>query len=223
MKRTLVIILAALLAVTSCDTVKIVMDSTSSEGERKIVTSKTPIATVDKGKIYISLGAKISDRDTIAAVIAICDADCGHGIFNRGNAMKFRLNDKSEITLVNMLDKKYETHRDTRVTETVKTGYGYAYAYGPRARRITVHPYQVTALVPEVYTTETTNSYALYLITKEQMTDIITKGVSKMRIEIENRDIDLTDYSTKSISSIFDDMKRCLIEGVRNKSVRTEF
>jgi len=205
----------------SCSPVKIFMDSTSPEGVRKVVTSKQKLCKNGKGQIDITLGVKFDRQDTVAAVILICDANTGHGIFDQGNELKFRLGDNTEITLVNLLDKKYDSHQETHTTETLEHSYGVAYAYG--ARRCFVRPYEVTYLVPETYTTNVSNSYALYLITRQQMTDIIQKGVVKMRIEIEDRDIDLEGSDAGSVSAILKEQILCIRERVTNPVERKEF
>jgi len=221
MKRILLSLALIALVASSCSPVKIFMDSTSPEGVRRIVTSKEKLCKSGSGQIDVSLGIKLEGEDTVAAVILICDANTGHGIFDRGNEMKFRLSDNSEITLVNLLDKKFDTHQETHTTETIEHSYGVAYAYG--ARRCFVRPYEVNYLVPETYTTNVSNSYALYLITRQQMTDIIQKGVIKMRIEIEDRDIDLEGSDAGSVSAILKEQILCIRERVTNPVERKEF
>lgn len=221
MRRIFLYLVAAVLFAASCSPVKIYMDSTAADGTRKMVTTQETIKRNGKGTLGISMGASISGADTVVAVLAVLDADTGHGVFNAGDAMKFRLTDGQEITLTNLLDKKYQHNQETHVSEQWETGYGVAYAYG--ARRCFVRPYSVSYLTPEVTTTTTNNSYALYLITREQLMNIIQKGVVKMRIETESIDIDLEDGDAEQIAGILKNQILCLKERVSEKKEKTEF
>jgi len=207
-----IIIFALVVMAAACSPLKIAIDTTSSEGERRVVTSGEAIMKVKDGKIYLHLGVKLGPKDTLMAVLASCDATTRVGMFNRGNQMKFRLADDSEITLFNILDKKMETHRETQVSEHYETAYGYAYSYRPWGRGGYVHPYQVTAMVPEVSTTQKSTSYALYLITRQQLIDIMEKGVTKFRIETESDDHDLKGMDAESISGVFKALRDCLLK-----------
>lgn len=222
MKRTFIFTAVAVLLAASCSPVKIFMDSTSADGARKLVTTQETIKRNGHGgTLGISMGASIKDADTVVAVLAVIDADTGHGVFNAGDAMKFRLADGQEITLTNLLDKKFQHNTETTVSEQWETGYGVAYAYG--VRRCFVRPYSVTYLTPEVSTTTTNNSYALYLVTRQQLWDIVHKGVVKLRVETENYDIDLEKGDAEPISGILKSQILCLRERIFQQKVEKEF
>jgi len=221
MRRIFIYLVAAVLFAASCSPMKIYMDSTSADGTRKLVTTQETISKNGKGSLGISMGASISGQDTVVAVLAVIDADTGHGVFNAGDAMKFRLKDGQEITLTNLLDKKYQQNQETHVTQQWETGYGVAYAYG--VRHCYVRPYSVSYLTPEVSTTTTHQSYALYLINRQQLKDIIQKGVVKMRVETENIDIDIENEDAESISPILKSEILCLMERLSQQKEKTEF
>jgi len=221
MKRNLIYLAVAIILAVSCSPVKIMMDSTAADGTRKMVTTQETIKRNGQGTLGISMGASISGADTVVAVLAVIDADTGHGVFNAGDAMKFRLTDGQEITLTNLLDKKYQHNQETHVSDQWETGYGVAYAYG--YRRCYVRPYSVSYLTPEVTTTTTNNSYALYLINRQQILDITTKGVIKLRVETESIDIDLEKNEAEPIAGIIKAQILCLRERVLEKKEKTEF
>jgi len=221
MRKNLLFTAVAVLLAASCSPVKIYMDSTASDGTRKVVTTQETILRNGKGALGLSMGASVKDADTVVAILAVLDADTGHGVFNAGDAMKFRLTDGQEITLTNLLDKKYQHSQETQVTEQWETGYGVAYAYG--ARRCWVRPYSVSYLTPEVSTTTTNNSYALYLVSRQQLTDIIKKGVIKMRVELESIDVDIENNDAAAISGILKSEILCLVDRLSAHKEKTEF
>lgn len=212
--KKLLIFAAIAVTAASCSSVKIAIDTTSSEGERKVVTSQYPIIKFGDGKIALGLGLKYSKKDTVMAVVASCDATTKFGVFNRGGLMKFRFKDNSEITLSNILDKKMEVHRETQVSEHYETSYGYAYSYRPYGVRGYVHPYQVTTMVPEYSTTQKTTSYALYLIDLQQLIDITEKDIVKFRIETESDDHDLTGSDAEMLAGVFQALRDCMRKAV---------
>jgi len=166
------------------------------------------------------MGAKISGKDTVLAFVLTCDADSDHGIFDEGNKFMFRLSDGSEISLSNLYDKEYEKDEGTSVSQQYQTDYGYSYSYSPWTDDIYISPFEVTRLVPRINHYKTTKSYALYLVTPKQLTDIITKGVKKVRVEIEDKDIDMTD--TENVAPLISQLYECLKGGL-SKELRSEF
>lgn len=215
------LLLSVVLTVVCCSPLRVAMDQTGSDGARYLLTSDQHLFRSGKGNVDIAIGAKIMGRDTILAFLLTCDANVGHGIFNKGNRLMFRLSDDSEIFLDNLYDKEYEEHEETSVSNRFKTDYGLAYAYNPWYDEVYVTPYEVTRVVPQVNTYKTTNSYALYLVTKPQMTDLLNKGIKKIRVEIEDSDLDMND--TDGVSGMFLEMCNCLKTAAADKQVRTEF
>lgn len=222
MKRITIILAAAALAVASCGgPLRIAMNTTSPDGTRNIVTSNQHLFRFNKGNIEIALGARITDRDTVLGILVTCDAHTDYGIFDKGNRMMFRLSDGSEISLSNIYEREYEQHEETSVSNQYRTDYGYAYSYSPLMDDIYITPFEVNRLVPRVNTYKVTNSYALYLITKKQLEDIIGKGVMKIRVETDSHDLDMND--TQEASQLFSAMYACLKTGFANAVVRSEF
>jgi len=222
MKKALIVSLVAVaLATVSCSPLKLVMNSTDSKGVRTLVTSDQTLMSNFKGSMDIAMAARVEKKDTILALIVTIDANSGHGLFNKGNKMMIRLNDDSVIELTNLYDKEYEEKEETYVTNSTRQRFDYAYAYDYYTGTIDVFPYMVNQMVPEVRTNTKNLSYALYLISKKQLNNVITKGVKKLRVEIENDDIDMTE--TSSVSGLFQGMYAVIQEGLGKNHVRTEF
>lgn len=219
--KKLILAIIAVTAAVSCSPLKIAMNQTGSDGSRYIVTTNQHLFSAGKGSIEIALGTKISGRDTILGFIITCDANVGHGVFNQGNKLMFRLADNSEISLTNLYDKEYEESEQTSVSNDYRQQYGWAYAYDPWTDGIYVTPYEVTRVIPHVNTYKVTNSYALYLVTKPQLKDLTSKGIRKIRVEIEDSDLDTQD--TEGVSEMFKQMYDCLRSAVDTQVVRTEF
>lgn len=222
MKKALIVSLVAVaLATVSCSPLKLVMNSTDSKGVRTLVTSDQTLMSNFKGSMDIAMAARVEKKDTILALIVTIDANSGHGLFNKGNKMMIRLNDDSVIELTNLYDKEYEEKEETYVTNSTRQRFDYAYAYDFYTGTIDVYPYMVNQMVPEVRTNTKNLSYALYLISKKQLNNVITKGVKKLRVEIENDDIDMTE--TSSVAGLFQGMYAVIQEGLGKNHVRTEF
>lgn len=213
--------MSAVITVVCCSPLRIAIDQTESDGSRYLVTSDQSLFHSGKGNVDIALGTKMMGKDTILAFLITCDANVGHGVFNKGNKLMFRLKDNSEIVLENLYDKEYEENEETRVSQTYKSDIAWGYAYNPWSDDIYVTPYEVTRVIPQVNHYKTSNSYALYLVTWPQMSDLMTKGVKKLRVEIEDADLDMTD--TEGVSSLFSQMFVCLRDAARKQVVRSAF
>lgn len=215
--KKLIILLAAAMAFAGCSPLRIAMDSRTEEGARIVYTT-------DKGlfnHIDVALGAKISGKDTTLAVIVTCDRHSDHGIFDKNDRMLIRLSDQSVITLNNIYHKEYETQTNTNVTRERVDSYGLAYAYDPFFPGVYLTPYEVSTFIPRTTVTTSTYSYALYFITAKQLNDIIRKGVIKLRIEIEDSEVEMA--SPSSASSVFASLKDCLYERISTPLVRKAF
>lgn len=221
--RIITIALAAtVLAASSCNPLRVVLNTQSPDGERKIVTSEKIIASEDGVNLSMCMGTRIHAKDTVVAIALSIDAATGKSVFDKGDKFMLKLGDGRTVTLVNILEDEYEEHTETHVQDRpVYTGIRYSYAYSPWAGPVFVTPYDAYAMVPEVYTTKVANSYALYLITKEDLSGIIYKGVKKMRIEIDRADLDITD--TKDIAPLIKSMVMCLIDGAKTEIRKGEF
>lgn len=221
MKKLLIALFACSLAVASCSPLRIVYNSTAANGDRTVFTSSQSLFGYGKGRMDIALGSKVSVKDTLLAVLITSNQDSDHGIFDKGDRLLIRLKDDSVITLVNMYDKEYDTEINEGVTHEPVMAYGYDYVYSPWADGVFITPYEVTAMVPRRYITKTTNSYALYLISKADILNIINKGVKKLRVEDENEEFDMEnpEYAAEIIGKEFD----CLVEGILAGKNRSEF
>lgn len=199
---------ALALMAMACNPLKIALNKTDSEGIRTIVTSRQDLFSIYE----MALGVRISKEDTIMGIIVQAESDKQKGIFNQDDHLYFVLSDGSKITLRNILDENA-----VEVRKEVRTDYatpGWPYTYGPWGRRYYIHPYAASSYFAQTYETTVTDSYALYLITYEEMVRIITVGIDKLSIEADNN----TDamLNTVGLQEQFAKMFQCLGDGVRH-------
>ena len=203
----------------ACSPLKIIMNSTDPNGDRYVLTSDQSLFSSKMGHIKVALGAKIHQRDTVLAILITSDANTDHGIFDMNDRLLIRFADQSVLTLKNIYDREFETETTTTQTQERVSTYGYDYVYSPWTDNVYVTPYEAYSFVPRTYVTKTTNSYALYLLTKTQLLDIINKNVIKLRVEVENNELDMP--SPGSTSAIFSSIYACLKEGINRQ--RSDF
>lgn len=216
MKKIITIFAATVLAVCSCSPLRIVMNTTNAEGERTIATSDQPLFSYNQGQLTAALACRIHGKDTVLALLVTSDANTSHGIFSKGDKIKVRFNDDSVIDLENLYDKEFESHTETGVTQTPRTDFGYAYYYDVWTDSIELTPYTINRMVPQAYSRKVSNSYALYLLTRKDITALMTKPVIKFRVEIENADLDMP--YTDGVNDLFTALMTCLWEDGINKA-----
>jgi len=222
MKKSFLILSAAILALCACSPLRIVMNTTSPEGERTIVTSEQHLFSYNQGEMEAALGCRIHGKDTVLALLVTSDANSGHGIFDKGNKLMVRFNDNSVIELKNLYDKEFESHTETGVTQQMKTDFGYAYTYDWWTDSIDLTPYQINRMVPQAYTRKVSKSYALYLLTRKDIKALMNKPVVKFRVEVEDADLDMP--NTEGVNELFTALMTCLMEeGINKKFERSEF
>jgi len=209
-KLSILVALVALMA--SCDTLKIAMNSTNAQGERRVMTTSPRFFSTQGYEVKIAGGVLIQATDTLAGLIITCDAPEKGALFEVGSRMLIRLTDGQEITLKNMLDREAESYTETQVTERMQTDYGYVYS--PWAPGFYATPYRVTSMVPQVYINEVNNSYAIYPISYNQVLDIISKGVEKLRIETSVINLDMP--YTGGVAETFKQIGLCVMEGIKD-------
>lgn len=217
MKKFFLVLSAFVLFLPSCSPLKIVMNSKSPEGIRTVLTSDQHLFN----NFDIALGASIEPRDTVLGILVTCDKSTDHGIFDKGDKMKLRLSDQSVIELDNIYHKEFDKEVQTYNTVDRTTEFGLAYSYDPYFGTVWVDPIEVRRLVPQVKTRTVTRSYALYLVSKGKLMDIISKGVIALRIEVEDDEYDMN--GTGGVSSLLSQMYDCLKEGMANDKKRTDF
>jgi len=215
MKRFLILALVCALA-ASCSSLKIVLNTKDANGTRTIATSTHKLFGYKMSSIDVGLAARIQQKDTIVAVIIKCDVDSDHGIFEKGDRFMVRFNDGSMIELSNVYDREYEKETSTTQTHERVSSYGYDYAYSPWAPGLYLAPFEIVSWVPRTYVTQVTHSYALYLITKEQLMKLISLPAEKLRVEIEGDELDMPDPA--SATPLFASIFKCLYEeGIQYK------
>lgn len=217
MKRVAVILLFVYLAMAGCSPLRIVMNSKTEKGERLVLTSDQKLF----GNISAALGAKVAGKDTLLAVLVTYDGPSNHGVFDKDDKLLIRLSDQSVITLKNVYHKEFEEQTETDVSTQRVSDFGYTYSYDLLMDDIYVTPYEVYRFVPRVTTTHKTLSYALYFISKPELNNIIDKGVIKLRVELEDRELNMP--NTGSVAETFKNMKECLYKGLEEGIQRTEF
>lgn len=217
MKRYLLFIAVCMAAAVSCSPLKLVMNSRDKDGSRLVLTSDKHLFD----NFDMALGAKVSPKDTVLAILITSTKRSDHGIFDTDDRLLLRLSDGSEVALNNIYHMEYEKESVTESGTRRVYDYGYVYSYDPLYDNVYVNPVEISKLVPEVHTRVTTNSYALYLIPRKQLVDIIEKGVIKLRVEYEMGEEDMP--NTSSVSGTLRGMYECLKEGIDQKTNRKEF
>lgn len=209
MKKILLFSALALVAM-ACNPLKVALNKTDSEGVRTIVTSSQHFFN----DYDVALGVRVSNADTIMGIVVSASSSKLEGIFDQDDHLYFTLNDGSKVTLRNILDRDA-----TEVRKETKTDYNYAnpgftYAYGPWGRRYFISPYAASSYFSQTYETTVVDSYALYLITYEEMARIINIGVKTLSIEADNNTEEMINPS--GLQTLFKDMLQCLASGIRN-------
>lgn len=211
MKKILLFAAICLLSV-ACSPLRIVLNTKAPDGERTILTSNVPLFSYDFSTMEAALGARISGKDTVMAVLITCDKDSNHGIFDKDDRMLIRMSDNSVITLTNVYDREFEIETQTNQTQERISSIRYDYVYSPWADAVFIAPYEVSTFIPRTYITRKSNSYALYFITRQQLFDIMNKEVVKLRIEIENDEVDMPQPGNTSATfkALYDCLKECM-------------
>lgn len=200
----------------SCAPLRIVLNSADKTGARKMLTSDVDLF----GSFSMAMGAKVSAKDTLLAVLVTCDKKSDHGIFDLNDRLMIRLSDDSEVVIKNTYDKAYDKETETRVDEIPENRTGIAYAYSPWTDEIFVTPYIARRMVPRVYNVTVTKSYALYFISKKQINDIMEKGVTKLRIEVEDAEYDMPypENATNKFTEVYTFLHNAAKAGVKRSA-----
>jgi len=213
MKRIVCFALLAM-ALTSCGVSQLVLDKTY-KGKHVALTSNSYVFTENGGSYDFALGTRMSEKDTLLAVLVTYDGDSKAGIFDKDDRLMFRLSDGTEFNLRNIYDKEFESSDELVQTQRMKTDYLMQYTYSPLTDMIYVDPIVVTRSIPEIYRVKKHNSYGLYPITKSQLNGIITKGVAKMRVESLIGDNDVP--HPEELSDTFKGLYECLSTAFTSK------
>ena len=206
--RKLILFSALALVAMACNPLKVALNKTDSEGVRTIVTSAQHFFN----DYDVALGVRVSNADTIMGIVVSASSSKLEGIFDQDDHLYFTLNDGSKVTLRNIYNKDaIEVRKETK---TDYTNPGWSYAYGPWGRRYFISPYAASSYFSQTYETTVVDSYALYLITYDEITRIINIGVQKLSIEADSNTDEMMNPSGLQI--LFRDMLQCLASGVRN-------
>jgi len=188
MRKSLLLVFAACIVLSSCGAFKKIEINTNSKGVRTVLTSCRHVFS----NVKVALGARsVNAKDTVMVVYLYSTKDSEHGLFDSGDVFQIKLTDNTIINLKNILDKEYEKETVTS-TSTVSRPYPtYGYCYGPFGEPYFISAYDMYSMIPVTTTTTTTYSSAMYLVTAQQMIDILTKGIVKARIECEEGYLDV--------------------------------
>lgn len=200
------------LCLMGCQTLTIAVNKTDSDGVRTVATSNQHLYQ----NFDVCLGVRLAKADTIMGIIVTAETEKLAGVFDTEDRLLMQLNDGSEIVLRNILDREnYELRNETRTDYHYVSRPGWDYVYGPWGGAYFVTPYGATACFENSYQTTVADSYALYLITYEQMMRIINIGVKQLRIEVDG-DAPVMGNPGR-VQGLFKDMFECLIQGVLKK------
>jgi len=176
MRKLIFATIICLMAI-SCGSSKIVMD-TSAQGTRKILTTDAYLFE----NLEIALASSISGKDTVLYVLITSSESAEEGIFELDHELQIRLRDDSRIALKNLYQKEFKKEVKTEFNNAPVYN-SFEYYWDPFTDAIFLSPTFATGMMPRSYTRTTTKSYALYPITKKQLNDIISKGVTRLRVE----------------------------------------
>ena len=224
MKNINVLIAAAIATVAlvcSCSPVRVAYDYRDKDGGRIVLTSDKPLYH----DLSMALGAKVmNQKDTIMAILITYDGDSDHGMFDTDDQLLMRLSDQSVIALQNLYHQEFEKETTTSyTTDRVVTDLGWRYTYDPYIGGVFVTPVQLEQFIPRQTRHTTTKSYALYLITKQQLNDIIGKGVIKFRVEMENAELDMPEGGPSCIAALMAEQYACVKERLSHTHVKKAF
>lgn len=197
------------LILAACTPLQIVLNTTNTHGEHIILTSNQPLF----GDYSIALGVRIADNDTVLGMLVTCEKATNKGVFDLDDQLQIRLADQSVITLKNLYDHEWEAQTETHQGENVVRDNGFYYAYNPWGTELFVSPYSVTHYVPYSYTTVVTKSYALYLISYQELKSILEQEVIKLRIDVGSSAEDMP--SPGKMSKLMQNLAGCLYEAVQ--------
>lgn len=180
----------------------IAVDTTDMDGVRTVLTSNKHFMS----ETDIALGVRLNKTDTVAGLLLTCEKSASRGIYGKGDRLRVEFADGTSITLKNIYDKEYE--KETTQSESnriVDTQLGYNYIYSPYTDDVYITPNYVTAIIPERHTYTTTLSYALYLVTYDQLVDMMTKSAVTVGVESDNGYDKMSDPSKLSdiISTVY--------------------
>lgn len=180
-------LLAAALLLAACSPLSIVLNTVDSKGVQTVCTSDISLFSHFK----IAMGYQISHQDTIMGFYVTCDKCSDHGVFEKGEKLRIRFDDGKEISLSNIYDRKFDKEVVEGETMEEKLNTDLVYSYSPWSGRLHVTPVTYSTFIPHHYTNTVTRSFALYLVNREQLHDILSKNAVKVRIEIEDADCDM--------------------------------
>lgn len=187
MKKSLFLVMACFALFSACSSLKIAINTVDNDGKHTICTSDISLF----GHFDIAMGMQVSEKDTLMGIVVTCDKNSDHGVFQKGERLMIRFVDGSEMALTNVYDREFDKETTTQEGYESEMETRLAYAYSPWTGNIYLAPVTYHALVPYSYTSTVTKSYALYLVTRQQMHEMLTKQAIKVRVEIESADCDM--------------------------------
>jgi len=221
--KKICLLLAAIAMMTSCDTIRIVVNSSNNKGERQVMTSSPFLYRVDGHEVSLAMAAKMTTKDTIAALVVTCDAPVKLPLFVSGQKMKFHLNSGDSITLTNILHLEYESTVDTTEYTYYSTSYQ-RYYYSDLAICDADYVYvydgycvgEFNSWVSGMRLKRANNSYAIYPITHSQLCKIVNTGVDDIQMDTNVKDLNM--YYTGHVAELMKNLAVCLVEGIYGKN-----
>ena len=210
--KKLFLVGALALCLMGCQTLTIAINKTNSDGVRTVATTSKHLYQ----NFDVTLCVRLAPNDTIMGVLITAEAKRLNGIFDTDDRLLMQLNDGSEIVLTNVLDREsYELRNETHTSYNY-VNRGWNYAYGPWIDPLFITPYDATVCFENTYQTTVADSYALYLITYDEMMRIINLGVRRLRIEVDDDAPEMRNPG--KVQGLFKEMFTCLIQGVIKKA-----
>jgi len=181
-KRLLLLSLLCLLAV-SCDTLKLIKYPIPPDGAKLYATSNVNLFEEDGDEFLTALGMKPIEKDTLVAVSISTYKMTESAMFGKGNTVTISFEDGSVIVWKNVLDSYMEVENNVVLKGKPVHGMAYNYYYSPWVGITYAVPYQVAGYVPSPSIEKTTSSYALYIVSTEQIRAVSNKVITGFELQ----------------------------------------
>lgn len=169
----------------SCNTLKLAVCETAPDGSQVYASTDVTLLVDETDDIYTALGMKAGGgKDSLFAISVTSQKKSDEALFKKGEKMVITLSDGSEIVLKNICDSYYAVENEFYLSSQPVSGVAYnvyASPYYPWYGFIGA-PYQFTGYVPSPDIKKNTYSYALYLVSCEQIHAIMEKGTTSLVI-----------------------------------------
>lgn len=215
MYKRLIIIAGLCLVAMSCDTLKLAINTKTPDGGRFYATSEVNLFADEGDDFFTAMGIKPGGEASMLAISISTNKSSDSAMFGRGNTLTIGFEDGSEIVLKNILDSYMETENKLVLKSTPVSGVVYSYYYTPWAGMLYTLPNQVAGYVPSPDIERKTASYALYIVSSEQIKAISSKVITKFELQAKKHTFLMK--SPEEAGGIYSQLYDFLLEKTRKK------